>query len=64
MIVDGQNGFLIEPKKPQQLAEKISYLLQDPEICSNLSKNAQIAVREKFSLDKMLEKTKKIYYSF
>jgi len=63
MIVDGQNGFLIEPKNPQQLAEKIAYLLKNPEISQNLQEQTIAAIKE-LSLAKMLEKTKEIYLSF
>ena len=63
MIVDGQNGFLVEPKNPQQLAEKIAYLLKNPEISQNLQEQTIAAIKE-LSLAKMLEKTKEIYLSF
>ncbi len=62
-VKGGSGGILIEPKNPRQLAEKISHLLQNKEICHNLSINARLAVRENFSLEKMINKTKKLIIS-
>jgi glycosyltransferase involved in cell wall biosynthesis len=37
MVVDGVNGFLIEPRNARVLGEKIAYLLQRPEIRRRMS---------------------------
>jgi len=57
IITDQKNGLLIKPAKPQELAEKIKYLLNNRELADQLARQAQIDVKEKFSLQAMLEKT-------
>jgi glycosyltransferase involved in cell wall biosynthesis len=39
IISDGINGFLVEPRSSQQLAEKILLLLNNRFLCSNISQN-------------------------
>jgi len=39
IIKDGANGFLVEPKNPRQIAEKILLLLEDNELKEIISKN-------------------------
>jgi glycosyltransferase involved in cell wall biosynthesis len=56
-------GLIAQPKNSQQLAEKIIYLLGNPEAAQELGKQAQIKVREKFTLEKMVEETKNLYAS-
>ncbi len=46
IIRDGENGFLVEPEDPDQLAEKIDLLLKDESLRQNLAKNAFNSVAE------------------
>ncbi len=46
-IEDKKNGLLISPRSPEQLAEKILFLAQDPQFCSDLGN----AAREKIKKD-------------
>jgi glycosyltransferase involved in cell wall biosynthesis len=40
VIQDGYNGFLVEQKKPDQIAEKIMFIMNNPEIRENIETNA------------------------
>ncbi|MFH1551665.1 MAG: glycosyltransferase [bacterium] len=55
------SGIMIEPKNSQQLAEKILYLIKNPEIAKNLAENGHKIVEQEFSFTKMIKQTKKIY---
>lgn len=57
----GDGGILVEPKNSQEMAEKIIYLLNNPEIAKDLGQGAQDKVREEFTLEKMVQETEKIY---
>ena len=47
IMKDGENGFLIEPCAPDQIAEKILLLLQDDELRTRISRaNIQLATSE------------------
>jgi len=62
VIEDNENGFLVEPKSPDALAEKIDYVLslstkKKTEIC----KRAKKTIEEKFSLKKMVKEYENLY---
>ena len=56
-------GLLIPLKNSQQLAEKITYILRNPQIAQDLAQKAKEKVIKDFALEKMLRKMKKIYLS-
>jgi len=38
MIIDNENGFLVDPKSPEHIAEKIRFLYKNRDICMQMSK--------------------------
>lgn len=62
MIIDNISGFLVQPKNSRQLAEKIIYLINNPEIAQQLVQRAREKVEKEFSLEKMVQKTKRVYF--
>lgn len=61
IIKDEKTGFLIEPRNPKILAEKIILLLKNEELRTEFSKNARAFMKEKFSLQDMVDKVIAIY---
>ena len=61
IIRDGRNGLLVEPKKPEQLAEKILLLLQDENLRREISTNNKENAR-KYNWENITAELKKIYY--
>ena len=57
MITEGKNGFLLKPKNPKRLAEKLKaiLLLSDKER-ANISKNAIDSIKENYSQEVILRK--------
>ena len=55
-------GLLIPPKNSQELAAKINYLIENPEIAQAIAQKASQKVIREFSLEKMLQKTKRAYF--
>lgn len=55
LIVDGVNGFLVESNNDEELAERIKYLLGNPDICKQMGKRGKEIVQEKFPLKKYVE---------
>ncbi len=53
-------GALIPPKNPEAIAEAVCYLIENPHVAALMAANAGKKIRD-LNLDKMLEKTKKIY---
>jgi glycosyltransferase involved in cell wall biosynthesis len=61
VIDDGVDGILMTPGNIRELAEKTTYLLENKSISDEIAKNARQKVIEKFSLDKMIEDTIKVF---
>ena len=61
IIEDGHNGKLVPTSNPESLARVINDLLDNPHERSRLGCNAQIAARERFSLQRMTTDTERVY---
>lgn len=59
LIRDGYNGFFIK-RDPQNIAEKISVLIEDKKLLRNMGENAR-KTAEGYSWDKIAERTMKVY---
>ena len=62
-IRDGWNGFLIEPGNEQQLADKIKYLIDNPEEQKRLGANSRKYAKEVFDWNKLAQKLAQVYQS-
>ncbi|MFH0852582.1 MAG: glycosyltransferase family 4 protein [bacterium] len=60
MITDNFNGFLISPRDPEALAEKIMQIIENPALARQFSQNSLQRVKE-FSLEKMTMQTQALY---
>lgn len=63
VVVDNETGFLVAPKSPEQMADKIMALLANPQLAQRLGENGRKRVIEKFSIDNMVMEYEKIYNS-
>ena len=61
MITDGIDGFLVEEKNVEQIAEKLSVLLDDEALCKKFGQNARKKVEEKFNWDMIAEQILDVY---
>jgi len=62
-IRDGWNGFLIDPANDQQLADKIKYLINNPEERKRMGANSRQYAEEEFDWSKVTEKLVQVYQS-
>ena len=60
-IVDGYNGFLVPPKDPEALAERVLWLLEHQEEAKLMGMRGRAIVEEKFNIDKRIEKIVSLY---
>jgi len=60
VVKDRENGFLVEPESPNQIAEKILYLLSNDNVRKTISQN-NIKESNKYSWENIIEKIEKIY---
>jgi len=54
LIKDGETGFLVKPKSPEELASKIEYLLDNNKIASNMGERGKERIKKEFSIEKMI----------
>ena len=54
MINDGETGYLVPPKDPQQLAARLVRLLQDPPTARRMGRAARARVEAEFDLDRSI----------
>lgn len=61
LVKDGYNGFLIRPRSPKLIVEKVNLLLQDENLAKKMGERAYKTVTEKFSWDKIATKFYNLY---
>ena len=62
IIRDGENGFLVEPKNPKEIAEKVLLILEDDELRERMSRNNKDRVKE-YTLESVVERLEHVYRS-
>jgi glycosyltransferase involved in cell wall biosynthesis len=61
LVSDGVNGFLVDPRSPKQIAEKILWLIENPEEAKRMGLNGRKIVEEKFDIGKRIDRIKTLY---
>jgi glycosyltransferase involved in cell wall biosynthesis len=55
MVAHGENGFIIPPSSPDQIAEKIALLIEDKDLRGRMGEKSHRMVKEKFTLDQYVD---------
>jgi len=63
IVEENNTGLFFQLEEPSLVTEKIKMLRNDKEVCGRLSRNALEAVKKRFDLCKMLQKTGELYNS-
>ena len=61
LVLNEKTGYLVDPKSPEQVAEKILFLLLNERVRNNFGEEARRHVRDKFDIEKMVFEFRKIY---
>lgn len=61
VVVDGETGFLVPPRDHHAMADAIVRLLKDAELRRRLGTAALTRVRERFSAERMVQDTLRVY---
>ena len=60
-VVDGETGFLVPPKDPQAIAEKVIFLLKNPQIAKEMGEKGYQKVKENFTQERLARNYEKLY---
>jgi len=60
-VIDGYNGFLVPPRDPKALADRILYLLENPSEAKRMGLNGRKLTVERFDIEKRVDKIVKLY---
>lgn len=63
IVVEGKTGFLVLPTSPQVMADKLMYLLDNPQVATKMGQAGRARVSEFFSLDTMTKAYLELYKS-
>ncbi len=61
ILADGENGYLIPPKRPDLTAQKILQLLDNPETAIQMGRRARESVDKEFDIDHMVWQQENLY---
>jgi glycosyltransferase involved in cell wall biosynthesis len=61
VIIDGETGFLVPPKDPQAIAEKVIFLLKNPQIAKEMGEKGYQRIKENFTQERLAREYEKLY---
>ncbi len=61
VVTDGENGFLIEPRNPKMLVDRLRKLIDNPGLREEMGINARKKAEKEFSIDSVVATHMKIY---
>lgn len=61
VVIDGSNGFIINPGDIEALSEKLEMLISDASLREEMGRNGLLLAGEKFSIDKIFSQLKELY---
>lgn len=60
-LEDGKTGYLVEPRNPKQIAEKVIKLLSNRKLMEKMGRNARKKVEKEFDIKKHVKEIEKVY---
>jgi glycosyltransferase involved in cell wall biosynthesis len=61
VIIDGETGFLVPPKYPQAIAEKVIFLLKNPQIAREMGEKGYQRIKDNFTQERLAREYEKLY---
>jgi glycosyltransferase involved in cell wall biosynthesis len=61
IIVNGVNGLLVEPEQPEELAQALRSIIEDPNYAHKLAQEGRATVVQEYRLERIIEKCVELY---
>lgn len=61
-VLNGVNGFIVESHRPEQIAEKLKLLIEDPELRKRMGAESRRLYEERFTEEKMVENLSRVFH--
>jgi len=61
MVKEGETGYLIDPYKPDEIADSVSRILSDDELAVSMSQQSRQIAKSRFAASVVSEKTLEVY---
>ncbi|NOZ62199.1 MAG: glycosyltransferase family 4 protein [Calditrichaeota bacterium] len=61
LVVDGKTGFLVPPKQPKDLADKINFLLDQPALRKKMGAAGRLRMEKNFAIEQVADKIENLY---
>lgn len=61
VVAEGESGFLVPPRDPDALADRIVRLLQDAELRAAMGRRGRHTVEQSYSIDRMVDELEQVY---
>ncbi|MDR4480000.1 MAG: glycosyltransferase family 4 protein [Nitrospira sp.] len=61
VLADGEAGFIVPPRDPDALAERIGRLLTDPALRAAMGRRGRQTVEQSYSIDRMVDELERVY---
>ncbi|MCK5559919.1 MAG: glycosyltransferase family 4 protein, partial [Thermoplasmata archaeon] len=63
-ITDGEEGLIVEPTNPKDIAKKINYLMKNEKIRLKMGAKGRKKVEQNYSLARVVDQLEKVYQDF
>lgn len=61
LVIEGETGFLVDQKRPDQIIEKMELLMANPQLAMTMGQSGERRIRENFDVAKMTDSFKMLY---
>jgi glycosyltransferase involved in cell wall biosynthesis len=64
LVIDGDTGFLVDQKRPDQIVEKMDLLMKNPGLAKAMGQNGLQRIRKHFDISRMTERYIEVYNKY
>jgi glycosyltransferase involved in cell wall biosynthesis len=64
LVVDGETGFLVDQKRPDQIVEKMDLLMKNPGLAKAMGQNGLQRIKKHFDISRMTERYIEVYNKY